>query len=50
MTTPPSTKDVFKEMRDKWPNIPFVMEQEAGKGFAEIFAGKKWKNIRRVWN
>lgn len=46
MTTPPSTKDVFKEMRDKWPNIPFVMEQEAGKGFAEILPF--WEEMEKI--
>ena len=36
LMTPPATLDIFNEMREKWSKIPFVNEQEAGKGFAEI--------------
>jgi hypothetical protein len=46
LITPPSTKDVFNEMRDKWRNIPFVMEQEAGKGFAEIMP--YWEEMEKI--
>ena len=46
LTTPPSTKDIFNEMREKWRNIPYVMEQDTGKGFAEIMP--YWEEMEQI--
>ena len=46
LMTPVATKEVFDEMRDKWGNISFVQEQEAGKGFTEIMPF--WEEMERL--
>ena len=36
ITNPPSTQDIFTEMKEKWLINPAILELEAGKGFKEI--------------
>ena len=46
LLTPPSTQDIFSEMKEKWPNIDFVANQEAGKGFLEILP--YWEEMEKI--
>jgi hypothetical protein len=46
LLTPPATQDVFNEMREKWPTIPFVANEEAGKGFLEILP--YWEEMEQI--